>query len=160
MLALVVAAVTGYGTFNEWHGGVSWGPRLLTGVAPMLALGVGMLLQGGGVGWAGGMELAAVAIWGAGISALGAVFDYQSGWLNLWDVGARPEQILWDPHFSVIGAHLRLLDQWRSGRIGLDMYLGSILGFWSWPVFAVALVGIGSAWLGIEFRSRARALGA
>ena len=54
---------------------------------------------------------------------LGVLFDYQSGWRNLWDHGARPEQIEWNPHFSLIGAHLRLARQWVDGLIGPDLFI-------------------------------------
>jgi len=87
MLALTVLAVIGYGAFDDWSGGVSWGPRYLTTVTPFLALGVGLALQSASTTL--GMRLATLglAAWSTGLSVLGVLFDYQSGWRNLWDHG-------------------------------------------------------------------------
>ncbi|MDP6508477.1 MAG: hypothetical protein QF573_05470 [Chloroflexota bacterium] len=140
--AMAVAAFTAiliYGTFNDWEGGVSWGPRYLTGVVPLLAVGVGCLLSGGAISRAARFSAGVLIAWGFGVAALGVLFDYQRGWRNLWDVGARPEQIVWDPHFSPIGAHLRLLRQWLDGVIEPDTYLGWLLGVWTVPALAGAV---------------------
>ena len=81
------------------------------------------------------------------------LFDYQRGWQNLWEHGARPEQVLWNPHFSLIGAHLRLARQWQDGLIGPDLYLLQRLGPWALVLLAFGLlVALGVA-LGLEARS-------
>ncbi len=139
MAAVVLTAILVYGTFNDWEGGVSWGPRYLTGVSPLLAIGVGCLLAGGPISRPARLSVWILVAWGFGVSVLGVLFDYQRGWRNLWDVGARPEQIVWDPHFSPIGAHLRLLRQWFDGAIAPDTYLGSVLGVWTVPALAAVL---------------------
>ncbi|MCY3782814.1 MAG: hypothetical protein OXG79_03400 [Chloroflexi bacterium] len=147
MLALTVLAVIGYGSFDDWFGGVSWGPRYLTTVTPFLALGVGLALQSASA--TVGMRLATLglAAWSTGLSVLGVLFDYQSGWRNLWDHGARPEQIEWNPHFSLIGAHLRLARQWVDGLIGPDLFVVHRLGLWTIAVLAAGLlVVLGLAW--------------
>ncbi len=152
MLALIVLAILGYGSFDDWSGGVSWGPRYLTAVTPFLALGVGLAIQSASATL--GMRLATLglAAWSAGLSVLGVLFDYQSGWRNLWDHGARPEQIEWNPHFSLIGAHLRLARQWVDGFIGPDLFVVHRLGAWSIAVLAAGLlVVLGLAWV-IETR--------
>ena len=95
---------------------------------------------------------AVVGLWGVGVSALGVLFDYQRGWRDLWDVGAKPEQILWDPHFSIVGAHLRLLRQWGNGLIGPDLYLVHKLGFWWAPVFAAGLSLVAGVWAALRVR--------
>ncbi len=138
MAVTTLMAILLYGTFNDWEGGVSWGPRYLTSIVPFLAIGVGCLLAGPRVSFPARLAVAFLAVWGAAVSILGILFDYQRGWRNLWDVGARPDQIIWDPHFSPIGAHLRLLRQWLDGLIEPDFYLGQKLGVWTVP----ALVGI------------------
>lgn len=147
MLALVLIAVVGYGSFRDWWGGVSWGPRYLTAVTPFLALGVGAVLQARTTSWPLRLTTAGLAAWSLGLSALGVLFDYQRGWQNLWEHGARPEQVLWNPHFSLIGAHLRLARQWQDGLIGLDLYLLQRLGPWAAVLFFTGLLGV----LGLAF---------
>ena len=147
MLALTVLAVIGYGSFDDWYGGVSWGPRYLTTVTPFLALGVGAALQAPSTTLGMRLVTLGLAAWSTGLSVLGALFDYQSGWRNLWDHGARPEQIEWNPHFSLIGAHLRLARQWVDGLIGPDLFVAHRLGAWTIAVLAVGLlVVLGLAW--------------
>ena len=91
------------------------------------------------------------------MSVLGVLFDYQTGWRNLWEHGARPEQVLWNPHFSLIGAHLRLARQWQDGLIGPDLYLVQRLGPWTFVVLALGLlIALGVA---LAFRARNRATG-
>ena len=145
MAAGALMAIVLYGTFNDWEGGVSWGPRYLTSIVPFLAIGVGCLLVGPRVSFPARLAVALLAVWGAAVSILGILFDYQRGWQNLWDVGARPDQIIWDPHFSPVGAHLRLLRQWLDGLIEPDFYLGQKLGVWTVPalvgILAVILIG-------------------
>ena len=97
MLVVVVTAVVGYGSFTDWFGGVSWGPRYLTAVTPFLVLGVGVVLQARATNLAMRLTVGGLAAWSLGISVLGVLFDYQTGWRNLWEHGARPEQVLWEP---------------------------------------------------------------
>ncbi len=153
MAALTLVAVVGYGTFNDWDGGVVWGSRYLTGVVPLLAVGVGALLQTRSFDLPGWLTIAGLTSWGVAISVLGVLMDFQRGWRNLWDVGAKAEQIVWNPHFSLIGAHLRLLEQWRGGLIGLDLYLLHKIGVWTVPLVAAALALIVAAWAALEVRS-------
>ncbi len=145
MAAATLVAILLYGTFNDWDGGVSWGPRYLAAIIPFLAIGVGCLLAAPAISFPAQLAVATLAVWGAAISVLGILFDYQRGWQKLWDVGARPDQIIWDPHFSPIGAQLRLLRQWLDGFIEPDFYLALKLGFWTVPAFvgvlAVILIG-------------------
>ncbi|MCY3748827.1 MAG: hypothetical protein OXG64_05975 [Chloroflexi bacterium] len=152
MLALVVMAAVGYGSFHDWSGGVSWGPRYLTSVTPFLALGVGAVLQMPSTTLAVRLATAGLAAWSLGLAALGVLFDYQTGWRNLWDHGARPEQVLWNPHFSLIGAHLRLARQWLDGLIGPDLYLVQRLGAWALVVLVIGLLSVLGLTLVIEGR--------
>ena len=153
MAALAIIAVVGYGTFNDWEGGVVWGPRYLTGVTPLLAVGVGALLQTRSFGLPGWLAIAGLTSWGVANSVLGVLVDFQHGWRNLWDVGAKAEQIVWNPHFSLIGAHLRLLEQWRDGLIGLDLYLLHKISVWTIPLVAAALALLVAGWAALEIRS-------
>ena len=142
MLVLVVIAVVGYGSFRDWSGGVSWGPRYLTAVTPFLALGVSLVLQAGSTTLPMRLATAGLVAWSLGLSVLGVLFDYQRGWQNLWDHGARPEQVLWNPHFSLIGAHLRLARQWFDGLIGPDLYLAQRLGPWAVVLLVAGLLTV------------------
>ena len=150
MLGLVAIAAIGYGSFHDWLGGVSWGPRYLTAVTPFLALGVGAVLQARSTNVAMRLSIASLAAWSFGMSVLGVLFDYQTGWRNLWDHGARPEQVLWNPHFSLIGAHLRLARQWQDGLIGPDLYLAQRLGPWAVVLLVIGLLIVLSVALAIE----------
>jgi hypothetical protein len=134
MVSPILVSVLVYGTFNDWEGGVSWGPRYLTSVVPFLMVGIGCLLWKSRMALSAQFSIGLLSVWGAGISVLGILFDYQRGWRNLWDVGARPDQIIWDPHFSPIGAHLRLLRQWLDGSIGPDLYVTTKIGILSLPI--------------------------
>lgn len=155
MLVLVVIAVVGYGSFTDWYGGVSWGPRYLTAVVPFLVLGVGVVLQTRTTNLAMRLTVGGFAAWSLGISVLGVLFDYQTGWRNLWEHGARPEQVLWNPHFSLIGAHLRLARQWQDGLIGPDIYLAQRLGPWTIVLLVIGLLTI----LGVALASETRLFG-
>ena len=155
MPSLVVIGIIGYGSFGDWFGGVSWGPRYLTAVMPFLVLGVGSVLQARSTNLAMRLTTGALAAWSCGLSLLGVLFDYQMGWRNLWEHGARPEQILWNPHFSLIGAHLRLARQWQDGLIGLDLYLPQRLGPWAIVLGVVGLLGA----LSLAFITEGRSFG-
>ena len=156
MLGLTVLAVIGYGSFDDWSGGVSWGPRYLAAVTPFLALGVGAALQAPSTTLGMRLVTLGLAAWSTGLSVLGVLFDYQSGWRNLWDHGARPEQIEWNPHFSLIGAHLRLARQWVDGLIGPDLFVAHRLGAWTIAVLAVGLLVVAGLAVAVEMRGRRR----
>ena len=96
------------------------------------------------------LSIASLAAWSFGMSVLGVLFDYQTGWRNLWEHGARPEQVLWNPHFSLIGAHLRLARQWQDGLIGPDLYLAQRLGPWSVVLLVIGLFIVLGVALAIE----------
>ncbi len=157
MAGLVALAIVGYGSFRDWFGGVSWGSRYLLSVMPLLALGAAAILQDRRVGRLARLGALTLTLWGVGISVLGVLFDYQSGWRNLWDEGAKPEQILWDPHFSLIGAHLRLARQWADGLIGPDLYLPHKLGVWTIPALTIGLLAVAAMALIVEIRGIVRA---
>ncbi len=97
-----------------------------------------------------------LAAWPTGLSVLGVLFDYQSGWRNLWEHGARPEQIEWNPHFSLIGAHLRLAPQWVDGLIDPDLFVVHRLGAWTIAVFAAGLLVVLGLAVAIETHGAVR----
>jgi len=89
------------GRWSEWHGGDSFGPRMLTDALPLLFLFLpeGLELFGG---W--GRALAAISI---GVQMLGA-FSYDYRWERLfWRDAENPRAALWDVVDSPIPFHLR-----------------------------------------------------
>ncbi len=158
MLSLTLLAVVGYGSFRDWAGGVSWGPRYLTAAAPFLALGVGVVLQARATTPVMRLVTFGLAAWSMGLSVLGVLFDYQAGWRNLWDHGANPEQITWNPHFSLIGAHMRLARQWVDGLIGPDLYVIHRMGAWALVVIVVGVMASFGLLIAAETRGWTRGL--
>lgn len=86
--AAILAHWVFVGRWNEWHGGESWGPRMMTDALPLLFLFLPDGLEACG---RAGSLLAVVSI---GIQALGA-FTYDYRWERLHQ---RPEgrPVLWD----------------------------------------------------------------
>jgi hypothetical protein len=121
-----VAHLVFTGRWREWHGGESFGPRLMTDAVPLLLYfapeGLAKL-QGFGA------ALAALSI---GVQALGA-FAYDGRWERLFQreepsaaaagFAAHPE--LWDPLASPIVFHARrrvlvpALPVWKEGRLAV-----------------------------------------
>jgi hypothetical protein len=89
------------GRWAEWHGGESWGPRMMTDVLPLLFL---FLPEGLEVL---GLLGAALAVLSIGVQALGA-FAYDYRWERLHQRGASPAGAeLWDPTRSPIVFYAR-----------------------------------------------------
>jgi hypothetical protein len=87
------------GRWSEWHGGESWGPRLMTDLLPLLLL---FLPEGISLTGAVGATLAAVGI---AVQALGA-FAYDGRWERLYQrEGAADHAELWDVARSPIVFH-------------------------------------------------------
>jgi hypothetical protein len=78
------------GRWSEWHGGESWGPRLMTDLLPLL-----LLFLPEGIARVGGFG-AALAVFGIAAQALGA-FAYDGRWERLYQrEGAAGQPELWD----------------------------------------------------------------
>lgn len=128
LLATVMVAVVLYGTFSDWSGGFAWASRYLVVVLPLAVLPAAMLLE---PRWRTPVSVALFAgafATGLAVNALGVLFDWNLGWLDLWDHRATLWQIQWDPHFSPIGAHLRLLRSFLETGAKLDLYIYYRLG--------------------------------
>jgi hypothetical protein len=101
-LTLGLAALAHFvlmGRWSEWHGGESWGPRLLTDLLPLL-----LLFLPEGISLAGGLG-GALALFGIAVQALGA-FAYDGRWERLYQregQTAHPE--LWDVTRSPLAFH-------------------------------------------------------
>lgn len=91
----VLAHLVLMGRWSEWHGGLCWGPRLLTDALPLLFL---FLPEGLTVTGLAGTALALVSV---GVQALGA-FAYDYRWERLHQRDGKPESALWDPARSPI----------------------------------------------------------
>lgn len=133
--SLVGLAVMFYGSVGDWHGGFTWGSRYLVSVLPFALLPLGAALESNSRRWGFGLALAAAIGLGIAINFLAVLFDFNSGWQNLWDHRANLDLITWDPAFSPILAHLRLLRDYLYTGAKLDLYIffklgvPSLLGF-------------------------------
>jgi hypothetical protein len=124
--ALLCLAVVGihtliYATVQEWPGGGVWGPRYLIPVLPFALVLLAPVWDRGG--WLASAPsrasrmLRAATVWtlviaGVLVNALGAFVNF-----NVWVVSAEPPQRNFEPYFSAIAAHPRLLGErlgeWR-----------------------------------------------
>jgi hypothetical protein len=105
LAATLGAAAVGHwvlmGRWVEWHGGESWGPRMMTDVLPLLFL---FLPEGIEVLGLLGALLAVVSI---GVQALGA-FAYDYRWERLHQRGTAPAtEALWDVKTSPIAFYAK-----------------------------------------------------
>jgi hypothetical protein len=126
--AIIVAAAFLYSVFNYWYGGYTWANRYMVLVLPFAVLPAGVLLQRP---WKTPLSVALVSgaiVLGIGINVLGVLFDHNLGWIDLWSHRASLAQIEFDPHFSPIGAHVRLFRAFLSDGARLDFYLYYKLG--------------------------------
>ena len=118
--ALVSAQVLVYATWWSWHGGVTWGPRFLLPVVPLLVVAVIPLIEAA----LDRVRLAAVALIGLtalslGVQLLGALYSYLPYQARLaMDYPAGPDDhlitgladaVYFDPGLSPIAGHLSLL---------------------------------------------------
>jgi hypothetical protein len=107
------------GRWSEWHGGASFGPRLMTDALPLL-----FVFLPEGLALAGRLG-AALAAFSVAVQALGA-FAYDLRWEKLHQRDAAAiERSLWDPALSPLWfyASTRVLESAvpfvRDGRVGL-----------------------------------------
>ncbi len=139
--AIILSAVVLYSVFNYWYGGYTWANRYMLLVLPLAVLPAGVLLERP---WRTPVSVLLVSgsiLLGIGINLLGVLFDWNNGWLDLWAHHASLTQIEFDPHFSTIGAHLRLLGNFLSTGAKLDLYLYYKLGVPSLVLFVALFVG-------------------
>jgi len=111
---ITAVAVAFYGSFEDWTGGASWGPRFLLGPAPFLCLAAAAALQPADRPAPLAQRLAAGAVlmtggWGFAVNALGAAFDFNQGWLEVFGAGGGHAAAAWRPEWSLPWVHLRLL---------------------------------------------------
>ena len=138
---IILASAALYGVFDVWYGGYTWANRYIVLVLPFAVLPAGVLLERP---WRTPISVLLVGgsiMLGIAINLLGVLFDWNNGWLDLWDHHASLTQIEFDPHFSTIGAHMRLLGNFLSTGAKLDLYLYYKLGVPSLMLFVALFVG-------------------
>jgi hypothetical protein len=125
---ILLMATLFYGSFEDWFGGFTWGDRYLVALLPLAVIPAAALLERPWRSSLSVLYVGAAGLLGLAINALGVLFDHNNGWLNLWDHGANLDLILWNPHFSPIVAHLRLLWDYAFTGAKLDLFLYYKLG--------------------------------
>jgi len=133
--AFLILGIAFYGSFGDWKGGFTWGNRYLVVMLPFAVLPVGTLLESGRFRGLGYMAIAVAAIAGFFITFSAVIFDFNSGWLDLWEHEARERLIMWNPSYSPILAHTRLFHDFLYTGAKLDLYIYYKLGFPSLLVF-------------------------
>lgn len=117
MLAVLAVALLQFSTFQHWAGDGSWGPRYLVPVLPLLFLAVAFALHAASralrrTAWVLGFAGLLVTIGGVGIhfgAEMRAVGDYP--YTLALDDPHFMEASHFNPRFSPIGAHWRMLAQ-------------------------------------------------
>ena len=127
--AFLILGIAFYGSFGDWKGGFTWGNRYLVVMLPFSVLPVGTLLESGRFRGLGYMAIAVAAIAGFFITFSAVIFDFNSGWLDLWEHEARERLIMWNPSYSPILAHARLFHDFLYTGAKLDLYIYYKLGF-------------------------------
>ena len=126
-----------YGSFEDWFGGFTWADRYLVVMLPFAVIPVAALLERPRGGALSLLAVGLAALLGFAINSLGALFDFNNGWLDLWDHQANLDLIAWNPHFSPIVAHLRMLRDYFFTGAKLDLYLYYKFGF---PALLTSLI--------------------
>ena len=118
-----------YGSFGDWFGGFTWANRYFVVLLPLLAIPVAELLELPLRNPASLAFFACASILGFFINLLAVLFDFNNGWLDLWGHRANLDLIIWNPNYSPIVAHLRLLNEFLYTGAKLDLFL-----FWKYGV--------------------------
>jgi hypothetical protein len=120
-LAVVAVHTLLYATVQEWPGGGAWGPRYLIPVLPFALLPLASIW--GADGWLSSAatragrnfrvaSVGALILAGILVNATGAIINF-----NVWVVSAEPPQRNFEPFYSAIAAHPRILGEriaeWR-----------------------------------------------
>ncbi len=142
IVAMLALALAFYGSFSDWIGGFTWGNRYLVVTLPLALIPIGALLQEYWGKLSTRLVVTGTAIVSFCITFLAVVFDWNSGWLDLWGHHARQHLITWDPHYSPILAHLRLLHDFFYTGAKLDLYIYYKLGVPSLLFFLLLFVAL------------------
>lgn len=147
--AIAIGLVVLYGSFHTWQAGLTWGPRYLVTTVPLLCLPLAAYVQRNAHNAMAMGVLGGLGAYGFLVNGLAVLFDFNRGWHNLWSLGASPWHIVWTPHFSPIGAHVRLLRGWYAHSQGsFDLYVATYAGWLAVCLLAIAValfVGVARA---------------
>ena len=147
--AIAIGLVVLYGSFHAWQAGLTWGPRYLVTTVPLLCLPLAAYVQRNARNAVAMGVLGGLGAYGFLVNGLAVLFDFNRGWLNLWTLGASPWHIVWTPHFSPIGAQLRLLRDWYAHSQGsFDLYVAAHAAWLAVCLLAIAValfVGVARA---------------
>jgi hypothetical protein len=128
-LWLSAASVLFYGAFDVWYGGFTWGPRYLLTTLPWMCLPLAGLWDHARRNALGRIWLGGIALGGVAVNVLAVLFDWNRGWLDHWTLNATLTQIMWQPSWSGVAAHLHVLRDWFfQGQGGIDWYLDAVAG--------------------------------
>jgi hypothetical protein len=124
IVAAFAVALLVYGRFQHWGGDGSWGPRYLVPLLPLAGVALGFALEGASrlrrrVAWALGAVGLLVTLGGVGIyfgAQMREAGDYP--YTRALEDPRFMESSHWNPRFSPIAGHWRMLARNVSGHLG------------------------------------------
>lgn len=114
-LAIVMGPLLLASVYYQWHGGGSWGPRLLLPVLPVALLGAGEVLERARQGFRSAKVASGlVAAAGAVVVALAGLVPFDRYHAAVWPDPAAPHPerfaaMVWSPPASPLAVHLQAL---------------------------------------------------
>lgn len=124
-LAIVPGPLLLASVYYQWHGGGSWGPRLLLPVLPVALLGAGEVLERARQGFRSAKVASGlVAAAGALVVALAALVPFDRYHAEVWPDPAAPDPerfaaMVWSPPASPLAVHLRALPMATATTFGM-----------------------------------------
>lgn len=127
-LAIVTGPLLLASVYYQWHGGGSWGPRLLLPVLPVALLGAGEVLERARQGFrSASVATGVAAAAGVLVVALAALVPFDRYHATVWPDPTAPDPerfaaMIWSPPASPLAVHLRALP--ASGRTTVGLLAG------------------------------------
>jgi hypothetical protein len=138
------------GLWWAWWGGWCWGPRFLVVLMPFLVLPMGVLLERRG--WR--MLIVTVLLpLSIGVNLLGILVDFNT-YLDRVTQGQKEREALYlfEPAYSPVLAHLRMIDPWHMPLVSFDLgqpeigFPQVVAPFISAAVVLLAVVALVQVW--------------